>query len=68
VWSAIRATPHNLCHYRLRGGARVHTHVTPPSFQGRVWSRSQAAGRPQPGAVHRVFLAWIRWRSLRLGV
>jgi hypothetical protein len=44
----------HVCGYRLHDGARLHSHVAPPSSQGRVWSRSQrTAGRVQPGAAHR---------------
>ena len=44
----------------------MHSQVAPPSSQGRVWSRSQrAAGRVQPGAVHRPLRARIRCSDTR---
>lgn len=58
----------DMCSYRLHDGARPHSHVSPPWCQAMVWSRSQrAAGRPQPGAVHRALRTLTRCWSLRLG-
>src|ERR1022692_4404675 len=64
----LRSQADNLCYYRLHKCAKLHSQVTPPWSQAVVWSRShRAAGRPHPGAVHRVLRAWMRCWSLRLG-